>query len=101
MNFDIKPSNAHNLQRPEMAESPFLMWWVTNNPIYRGWGWEIFKAFEKHTNVDDGEGYTSLDDGTKVLPTCRDEMKSFWLVSGQVICIERVVCLTSFSRSRH
>ena len=79
-------------------------------PFWCG-GWLIIQSIEngagrfskplRSTPMIDDEGYTSLDDGTKILPTCRDEMKSFWLVSGQVICIERVVCLTSFSRSRH
>lgn len=78
--FIIKPLDAHNLQRPETVESLFLMFRVTNDPIYRKWGWEIFKAFQKHTLVAGGEGYTSLNDVTKVPPTPRDNMESFWLV---------------------
>lgn len=78
--FIIKPMDAHNLQRPETVESLFLMFRVTGDPIYRKWGWEIFKAFQKHTIVDNGEGYTSLDDVTRVPPTKRDNMESFWLV---------------------
>ncbi|KAJ5833839.1 glycoside hydrolase [Penicillium riverlandense] len=77
--FIIKPLDAHNLQRPETVESLFLMFRVTEDPIYRKWGWEIFKAFQKHTIVADGEGYTSLNDVTKVPPTQRDNMESFWL----------------------
>ena len=79
--YIIKPLDAHNLQRPETVESLFLMWRVTNDPIYRKWGWEIFKAFRKHMVVDDGEGFTSLNDVTKIPPTRRDNMESFWLVS--------------------
>lgn len=78
--FIIKPPDAHNLQRPETVESLFLMFRVTNDPIYRKWGWEMFKAFRKHTIVADGEGYTSLNDVTKVPPPQRDNMESFWLV---------------------
>ncbi|KAL4940735.1 hypothetical protein BDV06DRAFT_230128 [Aspergillus oleicola] len=46
--FIIKPLDAHNLQRPETVESLFLMYRVTTNPIYREWGWKIFKAVKKH-----------------------------------------------------
>lgn len=78
--FIIKPADAHNLQRPETVESLFLMFRVTNDPIYRKWGWEIFQAFQKHTLVPDGEGYTSLHDVTQSSPPQRDNMESFWLV---------------------
>lgn len=78
--YIVKPLDAHNLQRPETVESLFLMFRVTEDPIYRKWGWEIFKAFQQHTRVPDGEGYTSLNDVTKVPPATRDNMESFWLV---------------------
>lgn len=78
--FIIKPLDAHSLQRPETVESLFLMYRVTNDPIYRKWGWKIFKAFQKHTIVNDSQGYTSLQDVTKVPPPQRDNMESFWLV---------------------
>lgn len=78
--FVIKPLDAHNLQRPETVESLFLMFRVTEDPIYRQWGREIFKAFQKQTLVGHGEGYTSLDDVRKNPATQRDEMESFWLV---------------------
>ena len=72
-----------------------------DDPIYREWSWEIFKAFEKHTKVDDDEGYMSLNNGTKVPSMCRDNIKSFWLVSLKVICVEWVVRLNTLSRPRH
>ncbi|KAL2012564.1 hypothetical protein VTN00DRAFT_89 [Thermoascus crustaceus] len=77
--YIIKPLDTHNLQRPETVESLFMMWRITNDPIYREWGWEIFKAFQKYTIVDDGEGYTSLNNVNAVPPTRRDNMESFWL----------------------
>jgi mannosyl-oligosaccharide alpha-1,2-mannosidase len=76
----IKPLDAHNLQRPETVESLFLMYRVTNDPIYRKWGWEIFRAFQRHTKVSDDQGYTSLQDVREVPPPQRDNMESFWLV---------------------
>jgi hypothetical protein len=36
--YNIKPLDAHNLQRPETVESLFLMWRITKDPIYREWG---------------------------------------------------------------
>jgi hypothetical protein len=79
--YIVKPLDAHNLQRPETVESLFMLWRTTEDPIYREWGWEIFQAFQKHTILDDGEGYSSLNDVNRIPPTRRDDMESFWLVS--------------------
>ena len=58
--------DAHNLLRPESTESLFVMWRVTGDPIYREWGWLMFRAWEKFSRVSTG-GYTSLD---SVLQVC-------------------------------
>lgn len=79
--YIIKPLDAHNLQRPETVESLFMMWRITEDPIYRKWGWEIFKNLKKYTILENGEGYTSLDNVNIVPPPRRDNMESFWLVS--------------------
>lgn len=78
--YIIKPLDAHNLQRPETVESLFLMYRITKDAVYRDWGWKIFEAFQRHTVLDDGEGYTSLDNVNAVPPPRRDNMESFWLV---------------------
>ncbi|MCJ1245091.1 mannosyl-oligosaccharide alpha-1,2-mannosidase [Trapelia coarctata] len=75
----IKPQDSRNLQRLESVESIFMMWRITNDPVYREWGWEIFKAFQKHTILDDGEGHSSLDNVKMIPPSRRDNMESFWL----------------------
>ncbi|KAF1815406.1 seven-hairpin glycosidase [Eremomyces bilateralis CBS 781.70] len=75
----IKPLDAHNLQRPETVESLFYMWRITGDEIYRHWGWEMFQSFVRHTAVDDGAGFTSIGDVTKIPPSPRDNMESFWL----------------------
>lgn len=80
--FIVKPLDAHNLQRPETVESLFMMWRITEDPLYREWGWKIFQAFEKYTKVE-GKGYTSLNDVNAIPPPARDNMESFWLVSDQ------------------
>lgn len=106
--YIVKPLDAHNLQRPETVESLFMMWRVTNDPIYREWGWEIFKAFEKHTILDDGEGYSSLDNVNMIPPPRRDNMESFWLVretskrdsSNTTFCLFRTDVAAS-NRPRH
>jgi len=78
--YIVKPLDAHNLQRPETVESLFMMWRITEDPLYREWGWKIFKAFQKHTNLGDGKGYTSVNNVNAVPPPTRDNMESFWLV---------------------
>ncbi|XP_058201061.1 mannosyl-oligosaccharide 1,2-alpha-mannosidase MNS3 isoform X2 [Rhododendron vialii] len=74
----IKHADRHNLLRPETVESLFVLYRVTEDPKYREWGWEIFKAFEKYTKVGSG-GYTSLDDVTVLPPRRRDKMETFFL----------------------
>ncbi|KAF2645607.1 mannosyl-oligosaccharide 1,2-alpha-mannosidase [Massarina eburnea CBS 473.64] len=77
--YNIKPLDAHNLQRPETVESLFLMWRITKDPIYREWGWEIFKAFMEYSTVELGEGFSSLNNVNAIPPPRRDNMESFWL----------------------
>ncbi|PKA64438.1 Mannosyl-oligosaccharide 1,2-alpha-mannosidase MNS3 [Apostasia shenzhenica] len=74
----IKPNDRHNLLRPETVESLFVLYRITEDPKYREWGWQIFKAFERHTKVDSG-GYSSLDDVTSILPHKSDKMETFFL----------------------
>lgn len=80
LDYNIKTLDAHNLQRPETVESLFLMWRITQDPVYREWGWEIFQAFQKYSTVPFGEGFSSLNDVNKIPPPRRDEIESFWLV---------------------
>lgn len=83
--YIVKPLDAHNLQRPETVESLFMMWRITEDPLYREWGWGIFKAFQRHTNLGGGKGYTSVNDVNAVPPPVRDDMESFWLVRSPAI----------------
>ncbi|ONH66656.1 Mannosyl-oligosaccharide 1,2-alpha-mannosidase [Cyberlindnera fabianii] len=76
--FYIKPNDKHCLQRPETVESLFILYRITKDPIYRKWGWEIFKSFEKYTKTPQGS-YTSLKDVTSIPPKMSDNMESFWL----------------------
>jgi hypothetical protein len=59
----------------------FVMWRLTGQQKYRDMGWEIWKAFERHTRVSTG-GYTSLH--TVLVPglasaTRLDKQESFFL----------------------
>lgn len=90
----VKPNDAHNLQRPETVESLFVMWRITQDPIYRTWGWEIFKAFQEHTFLGEGQGYTSLDNVNALPLERRDNMESFWLVRTLLLSLEDVGSLT-------
>ncbi|KIW03380.1 uncharacterized protein PV09_05588 [Verruconis gallopava] len=77
--YIIKPADTHNLQRPETVESLFYLWRITGDETYRQWGWEIFEAFVKHTTVDDGAGFSSINDVNDVTGgNTRDNMESFW-----------------------
>lgn len=51
--------DAHNLLRPETMESLFVIWRVTRDPLYREWGWLMFRAWQKFARVPSG-GYTNL-----------------------------------------
>ena len=79
--YDIKPADSHNLQRPETVESLFYMWRITGDETYRHWGWEMFRSFVAHTAVDGGGGFSSVSDVNVIPSPSRDNMESFWLVS--------------------
>lgn len=79
--FNVKPLDRHNLQRPETVESLFYMWRITGDLKYREWGWEMFRSFMNYTAVEDQGGFTSLQDADSIPPQTRDNMESFWLVS--------------------
>ncbi|KAJ5678649.1 Mannosyl-oligosaccharide 1-2-alpha-mannosidase [Penicillium macrosclerotiorum] len=93
--IEIHRMDRHNLQRPETIESLFYMYRITGDEIYREWGWDMFKAFVKHTAVIENEGsdiengkvqtvkrikgFTSLSNANTIPPERRDNMESFWM----------------------
>jgi len=80
--FEVKTMDSHNLQRPETVESLFYMWRITGDVKYREWGWEMFKSFMNYTAVPEGGGFTSLSNANVIPPLTKNNMESFWLVSG-------------------
>ena len=78
--YQIKPQDTHNLQRPETVETLFYMWRITGDEKYRLWGWEMFQSFVNYTAANDDAGFTSVADVTADPVMLRDNMESFWLV---------------------
>jgi endoplasmic reticulum Man9GlcNAc2 1,2-alpha-mannosidase len=76
-NFMVKDADSHNLLRPETAESLFVLYRITGNPIYQEWAWQIFRAFEMHARHT--SGYTDLESVLEVPPLRRDKMESFFI----------------------
>lgn len=98
--YSVKSNDAHNLQRPETVESLFYMWRITGDVKYREWGWEMFTSFMNYTAVEEQGGFTSLDDANVIPPRTRDNMESFWLVSGHAytVVISRSVEMRRLTR---
>lgn len=74
----LQNNDAHNLLRPELIESLYYMYHLTNDTTYQQWGWTIFQSFEKYTRQTNG--YSTISDvrnAANVQP--RDKMESFFL----------------------
>mmetsp|Transcript_80888 Transcript_80888/g.142619 ORF Transcript_80888/g.142619 Transcript_80888/m.142619 type:complete len:881 (-) Transcript_80888:124-2766(-) len=77
-NGTMRPATKYYILRPEVIESLFYMWRFTKNPIYRRWGWQIFKNINRHCRIPTG-GFSGIQDVTQVPTTKNDRMASFWL----------------------
>lgn len=78
-NSYFQPLDAHNLLRPEMVESLFYLYRITQDEQYREWGWKIFQAFKKYTRIE-GFGYSSINNVKNAgSPNFRDKLESFFL----------------------
>lgn len=74
----VHSPDRHNLLRPETVESLFYMWYLTENPKYRDWGWEIFQAFDKYSKTKYGfTSITNVLNPENTLP--QDKMETFFL----------------------
>lgn len=74
------PLDARNILRPETVESLFLAWRSTHDPIYREWGWQIFKAFDEHCHSkSEFGGYHSILDVDSIPVKVENRMETFWL----------------------
>ena len=75
--FKVGPVAPHYLLRPEAVESFYILNFLTGDPIYREWGWEVFQSIEKYckTNV----AYGSIGNVQNQNSKPRDDMESFFL----------------------
>lgn len=75
--FKVGPVAPHYLLRPEAVESFYILNFLTGDPIYREWGWEVFLSIEKYckTNV----AYGSIGNVQNQNSKPRDDMESFFL----------------------
>ena len=77
--LEIRDSDSHNRQRSEAIESLFYLWRLTEEPIYREWGWEMFLSFLNYTAANGDAGFVSLTDVNTLPPKQRDNMDGVWL----------------------
>jgi mannosyl-oligosaccharide alpha-1,2-mannosidase len=74
----IVPSDAkHYLLRPETAESFFVLWRLTKDPIYREWGWNIFTHINKYCRTQGG--FSGIRDVTTTNVKHDDLQQSFFM----------------------
>jgi mannosyl-oligosaccharide alpha-1,2-mannosidase len=74
----VAGSNApFYILRPETVESLFILHYLTKDPIYREWGYEIYQAIEKHCKTP--HAYGGLPDVTNPRAKPDDRMESFFL----------------------
>jgi mannosyl-oligosaccharide alpha-1,2-mannosidase len=74
---DISPHDTRYLLRPETVESLFILNYLTGDPVYREWGWEIFQAIERFCRAD--VAYGQIYDVRNVNDSPMDKMESFFL----------------------
>jgi len=74
----IAPHGArHYLLRPEAAESMFVLWRLTHDPIYRTMGWEMFQAINKYCRAQ--YGFSGIRDVTTTDVAFDNLQQSFFL----------------------
>jgi len=76
--FNLSISESpHWLMRPEAIETWFILWRVTKKPIYRDYGWTIFKNIEKYSRTN--FGYSGIRDVRKIPVHLDDVQQSYFL----------------------
>lgn len=75
--FRIGRGAPHYLLRPEAVESLFILNYLTKDPVYREWGWEIYQSIEKYCKTKYGYGSLNTVQDTHGNP--RDKMESFFI----------------------
>ncbi|RHY31943.1 hypothetical protein DYB32_003010 [Aphanomyces invadans] len=71
------PNSMYKL-RPETVESLMYMFRITQDPIYREWGWTIFESLEQHAKTKYGYGAVRNVHDLDIMAV-EDKMESFFL----------------------
>jgi hypothetical protein len=61
----FQPLSRQDFLRPETAETLFYLWRATGDDMYREWGWNMFRAWERWCKSPMG-GYATVRDVTSV-----------------------------------
>ena len=75
--FHIGRGAPHYLLRPEAVESFYILNFLTGDPVYREWGWEVFCAIERYCKTDIAYGSITSVADTNGKP--QNKMESFFL----------------------
>lgn len=75
--FEVPYNAPYYILRPETVEAFYYLNWLTGDPIYREWGWEVFQSIEKYCKTE--YGYGSLSDVNNPSIEPEDKMESFFL----------------------
>jgi len=70
------PNAPFYILRPETLESFFILNYLTGDPTYREWGWEIFKSIEKYCRTN--TAYGGLKNVNRIAEP-ENRMESFFL----------------------
>ncbi|ETW05192.1 hypothetical protein H310_04185 [Aphanomyces invadans] len=81
------PNSMYKL-RPETVESLMYMFRITQDPIYREWGWTIFESLEQHAKTK--YGYGAVRNPSAPISTQLRTFGAFW----PVLCTEMVTNTT-------
>ena len=76
---DLQPAGRapFYILRPETAESMFVLYQITGNPMYQEWAWDMFVAINKYCKTK--FGYGAWPDVRQTGRRPDDRMESFWL----------------------
>eukprot|EP00540_Astrosyne_radiata_P017198 CAMPEP_0116832202 /NCGR_PEP_ID=MMETSP0418-20121206/5763_1 /TAXON_ID=1158023 /ORGANISM="Astrosyne radiata, Strain 13vi08-1A" /LENGTH=671 /DNA_ID=CAMNT_0004461541 /DNA_START=11 /DNA_END=2026 /DNA_ORIENTATION=+ len=75
--FSIGRGAPHYLLRPEAVESFYILNFLTGDPVYREWGWEVFCAIERYCKTK--IAYGQLRDVSDTQGPPQNKMESFFL----------------------
>lgn len=52
--FITAPDAPYYILRPEASETFFILYHLTKDPVYREWGWEVFRAIDEYCRTESG-----------------------------------------------